>query len=154
LAIRNSDIKATKLLLHEVKKPKEKRVGNPQLRMKSQGAGSYGSHTYGHRVRQLNQSRGGKEGNDAFLHDPKGWYGHARAQTYNRIQSATKYNLSNEMVDFLAVDMNEARHEFGGQGFYNVVQSGNLESAAHIANLINGYGGWGLNILRKCYVVH
>jgi hypothetical protein len=146
VAIQNSDVKAAKIFFKELKEPLSNRVYMKSVQLETQGTGSYNKHTFGKKIRDLNQARGSKEGNNAFTVDNHTWY--SRHYSEPDIEEVCRYPISNEMVDFLLLEANNAKATFGGIGFYRSVESGNLKTAGYIAKLLLSYDGFGLNQLH------
>jgi ankyrin repeat protein len=104
--------------------------------------GSVSTAAYGVHVRAVNMSRGGREGNNAFLADLYMGSGHI---SLDSILARVGQWVTPKMYDFLQAHIND-RSDMNSLGY--AVRCGNLELAAHIMAARLQFGGYGFNQLH------
>lgn len=98
---------------------------------------------YGVHVRAVNMSRGGREGNNAFLADLH--MGEGSLYMVNILNSMAKW-ITPKMFDFLLAHIKVYNDDRNAVGI--AVQAGNLELARHIMEIKVKNGGFGFNQLH------
>eukprot|EP01080_Neovahlkampfia_damariscottae_P000072 gene72-4321_t len=145
IALKNNDLAMLKVLIKEKKEPKDRHVDGNGLQKILRG--NYSRRNFGHGVRNISQGKGNKEGNDAFTERQSDHDDYESKYILKKIQ---KYKLSKEILDFLSVEIEEFSNYFGHDvGFYQNIESGNLENAQYIAKHLKDEGdAAGLNNLH------
>eukprot|EP01133_Synstelium_polycarpum_P003444 gene3444-3911_t len=151
-AYMSNNMAAVKMILEDAANDKKNRPTMPSFEKES--TGSYNRYTYGHHIRAITSSRGGKEGKEAFLHDRESYNNYlndfqnsldnpsialnlltTKGVTYATVQEMVK------LVNGLEDEINEK--------IVLAVRSGNVALAEqHIKYLVDKRGGYGFNFLH------
>jgi len=118
--------------------------------------GSTTFHSYGHGVRKISASRGGQEGNDAFVRDN---YVASHRKFQEFLESCFQYGQSVEMLELFINCPSSHKPEsetfkqqvisFAGErGVYIAAESGNILMLAELMKLL-GDRDWGFNRLHR-----
>ena len=144
LLFKNKDKAGLKFLLENYnRKIPQKMAALPSCGLKEITTGYNSVYTFGHKVRKVNVSRGGREGNNAFvsdLHAPEPF----EDDSLNKI---FEMDFDTEMLDILRI---------GVQNFDNIIESkipiairsGNYKLAGHLVSFALKRGGFGFNFLH------
>ena len=145
-AIRANDLKALEMLYEE--KDKHRSRAHQSQSIPSMDTGRVGRRTFGHAIRSVNVSRGGREGIDVAFAKDSGDYNN---QTWFNVDESIKRciadkSLKTETVDYLITK--EGLGSFGEEMIYYAVEAGNLPIAIHLAEKLILQEGFGLNQLH------
>jgi ankyrin repeat protein len=141
LAVRAGDLKFLKEYLSLAQKEYSFATVNMSS-IQRVNTGSVSTAAYGVHVRAVNMSRGGREGNNAFLADLYMGSGHT---SLDSILSRVGQWVTPKIYDFLQAHIND-RSDMNSLGY--AVRCGNLELAAHIMEARLKNGGYGFNQLH------
>ncbi|KAL9986739.1 hypothetical protein ACROYT_G000926 [Oculina patagonica] len=156
-ALLNENHEALKLLLSELHGPSEgPRRNEPTVSLHRMDTGTYNFYTFGHAVRELNSSRGSREGNNAFLQDKDGFHKKGY-ELEDLLKFCFKKGIPLETVKAL---MNEicvlencrTLHELEQTGIENVwmaIRRGNRKVAGYFVSKGVDKFGFGFNFLHK-----
>ncbi|KAM9979763.1 hypothetical protein ACTFIZ_006024 [Dictyostelium cf. discoideum] len=149
-AIINNNLEAIELIYKDAKDETKLRPSLPNFDKAS--TGTYSKYTYGHNVRALTQSRGGKEGDEAFLHDSNNYQEHEltlEVQQTNIIQLI----FSNSCVKMTTIQelfkLDPTLNDNVSYNIYYAVRAGNLEVSEHFVKDLFKRGGFGFNNLHS-----
>jgi len=126
-AIMKNDLEFLKLFDNEATHPTA-RVPYPNVTFKAADTGVYNRRTFRHRVAAITGARGGKEGNDAFLHDQD--IGIDRTEELPE-EVSTCENISLETVKFMSVQPGLMSVPFSNH-LGEICQYGNLKLASSV----------------------
>ncbi|KAJ3268565.1 Protein tanc2, partial [Borealophlyctis nickersoniae] len=166
-AILKNDLRGVKVLKEGLGKV---RVDAPQQYLRKEGTGYVGGRTFGHRIKTVNESRGNREGNNAFYSythvDPFADYVASAVATTS---SSTKSRMSpggndwvkrsleyclrdarvtKEMIEYLCMEWPDVKEYLADVGVYEAVGSGNLEVGWGCVEVLERCGGFGFNHLH------
>jgi ankyrin repeat protein/predicted DNA-binding WGR domain protein len=143
LAIETNNEYFIREILKETKNEKLKKAYNPQSGLKSIGTGFVSKQAYGVTVRRVNMSRGGREGNNAFIFQEVAHESISSVNFSEIIQKCTPDTIN--LLCTLAPDF-----EFTLGGIVgHAVRSGSLEISKHLLQIANKRGGFGFNFLHE-----
>ena len=115
----------------------------PPSQLTKIGTGSNSKYFLGTAVRAVEMGRGGREGNNAFVHDEVNHY----PWDEKTIERILQCECDVEMYNMLRVAVPRLDYSLD-QGLEHAVTSGNIKTAAYIAQRLLKNGGWGLNDLH------
>ncbi|KAJ3055438.1 hypothetical protein HK097_010471 [Rhizophlyctis rosea] len=166
-AILKNDLRAIKILKETLT---HSHVDAPEQYLKKEGTGYVGGRTFGHRIKTVNESRGNREGNNAFYNyvyvDPFADYVASAVASSssnqksrmspggdNWVYRSWEYCVRNENVkkevwEFLVLEWPGGREWVADVGVYECVASGNVELAKELVDLLERSGGFGFNHLH------
>eukprot|EP01113_Clastostelium_recurvatum_P021438 TRINITY_DN2540_c0_g1_i2.p1 TRINITY_DN2540_c0_g1~~TRINITY_DN2540_c0_g1_i2.p1 ORF type:complete len:2019 (-),score=594.67 TRINITY_DN2540_c0_g1_i2:668-6724(-) len=143
-------------MLWEVMKDKDGKLQDrapaPTCTLDKADTGSYSQYTYGHRVRQLNMSRGGKEGNNAFMEDSAAYKREGKSLKLKKLIEVlvTSPHVSvsalEELEDILGDRWIEDDHY---TMVVKAVRAGNREVAGWLVKKLVSDDGFGYNIVHQ-----
>ncbi|KAJ3037243.1 hypothetical protein HDV00_001875 [Rhizophlyctis rosea] len=162
-AILRNDLRAVKVLKESLS---QSRVGAPEQYMKTASTGYVGARTFGHRIKTVNESRGNREGNNAFYNytsvDPFTDYTAPPISGNTRLRLAPGGNsdlhrtlehclrdprFTKEMIEYLIMEWPGVKEVLGDFGVYELCASGNVELARVVVEILGS--GFGFNGLHE-----
>jgi len=132
-----------KAYLEQVDQPKFKSAYLPVPALTYVGTGHVSTEAFGVKVRRVNMSRGGREGNNALLHSE-----YTEADLSDVLRKVIKRGIEPSHVDLLLSLSAEADGHFAA----NVgvaVRTGQVPLALHLIHIYNQRGGFGFNALHE-----
>ena len=146
IAVFNGNEQMVKGLLKEIEKPKFKRAYEPDSALQHVGSGYVSNNTFGVRVRSVQMSRGGREGNNAFIADSD------NSDDYSRFAQSLlgmiERGVSPKMLQVLHTESNYVQQVIW-RHVGDAVRTGNLELAKFMISWFNKLGGYGWNFLHE-----
>ncbi|OMJ69090.1 hypothetical protein SteCoe_33275 [Stentor coeruleus] len=143
LALESNNEYFIKELIKETNDKKLKRGFLPECSLKSIGTGFVSKQAYGVQVRTVQMSRGGREGNNAFLSEEAAPEYFLPARISPIIHKCTP-NTINLMCTLVPNFENSLGTMVG-----HVVRSGNVDLARHLIQICNKKLGFGFNFLHE-----
>jgi len=139
LAFKKQNDKAIKLFLECLKKKELEMTTEPRVSLKHVDTGHVSQYAFGVRVRKVQMARGGRELNNAFVHDE------SRTRYLSEcLENIMESGISNQLFDLLRVHLGD----FEIMPMFNkIILSGNYRLGAHVAKIAQSTGGYGLNTL-------
>ncbi|KAN0029742.1 hypothetical protein ACTA71_007878 [Dictyostelium dimigraforme] len=149
-AILNNNLEAIGLILKDAKDETKVRPSLPNFEKAS--TGTYSKYTYGHNVRALTQSRGGKEGDEAFLHDSNNYEEH-ELRLDSQESNLLQFIFSNSCIKMSTIQelfrLVPTLNDNVSYNIYYAVRAGNLEVSDHFIKDLFKRGGFGFNNLHS-----
>ncbi|GFW28573.1 poly polymerase tankyrase [Trichonephila clavipes] len=155
-AVLNEDHKAIRALLTV---NKSKYANPPETLLEYQRTGRYNMTMLGHAVKAINVSRGGKEGNNAFLKDIDFCVGTYPSVNQSVFKEALKAGISMDTINLLMSDEKEdprysyRRVEILGS-IHVAIRNGHHKLAGQLVSEAVDKGGYGFNNLHKEVLVN
>ncbi|KAJ3208465.1 hypothetical protein HDU67_006707 [Dinochytrium kinnereticum] len=125
------------------------RISPPSDLTQGSSTGYVSRRTYGHALKKVNESRGNREGNNAFFrstYSPPMEYAksayHYDLDTSAAVAAARDPRVKGETLDLLALKSSTFTHIMGSNIFYEALISGNNELAAHLIEKHGSSGGF------------
>lgn len=137
-----------KKIIEELVNPKIKRGYQPPSALALVSTGSVCKEAYGVRTRAVQMSRGGREGNNAFLFETAYHDGLQILHTPGFVKNLLKKGVSSGMIT-LIMSLEPVFENILGMQIGECVRSGNLELASFLITHFNKKGGYGLNFLHE-----
>ncbi|XP_006818908.1 poly [ADP-ribose] polymerase tankyrase-like [Saccoglossus kowalevskii] len=143
-AISQNNQQAVKLLAADIKEPKTDRVELPESLLEAQSTGSYNFLSLGHAVRSISQSRGSREGNNAFTKES----GISSPDSRSYVRFAMEKGVNKAMFNLLVATLPRFKESCFDM-VHIAVQNGHHKLAGHIIEMAEKSGGRGFNFLHK-----
>ncbi|GFR16104.1 poly polymerase tankyrase [Trichonephila clavata] len=155
-AVLNEDHKAIRALLTV---NKSKYANPPETLLEYQRTGRYNMTMLGHAVKAINVSRGGREGNNAFLKDINFCEGTYPSVNNSVFKEALKAGVSMDTINLLMTDEHEDptysyRRVEVLRSIYVAIRNGHHKLAGQLVSEALDKGGYGLNNLHKEVLVN
>jgi ankyrin repeat protein/predicted DNA-binding WGR domain protein len=149
LAILKDDAHFITELFNEAKNSKLKMGFAPEPALQKIQTGMVGVEAFGVRVRQVQMSRGGREGNNAFLADAN-FYNQGPANiTQDKLRNIIlRGGCSKDTINLLFSMSNYLENTLA-EVVGDAVRSGNLALALHLIQIFIKKGGYGFNFLHE-----
>jgi ankyrin repeat protein/predicted DNA-binding WGR domain protein len=129
-------------ILKESKEPKLKKAYLPQSALQSVGTGFVSKQAYGVMVRSVNMSRGGREGNNAFLSTDVTAENYTCINWHKTLPKCTPHTIN--LLCTLIPNFENIMGSYVG----SVVRSGNLDLSRHLLQILTKKGSFGFNFLH------
>jgi len=145
LIFKNEDKEALKELVHAIKSKKSHKFAIlPSNTMREIQTGSNDQFAYGVRTRKVALGRGGKEGNNALVHDQNSEATINQGTIMRICETCTNF----EMIDILRASFPENTNLFDSQ-ISTCVRAGNYKLAGYLIGDLFKRGGYGYNKLHE-----
>ncbi|GFY74230.1 poly polymerase tankyrase [Trichonephila inaurata madagascariensis] len=155
-AVLNEDHKAIRALLTVNKR---KYANPPETLLEYQRTGRYNMTMLGHAVKAINVSRGGKEGNNAFLKDIEFCEGTYPSVNQSVFKEALKAGVSMDTINLLMSDEKEdPQYSYRRveilRSIHVAIRNGHHKLAGQLVSEAVDKGGYGFNNLHKEVLVN
>ncbi|CAF1971897.1 unnamed protein product [Rotaria magnacalcarata] len=141
-AIKNDNIDLLRILLEDIKKPKQNRAPFPEVTMKKQSTGKASIRTLGFRTAEIMASRGAREGNNALIKDTNEVIDRYNAKEI--IVYAIENNCSREIYDLLCENFNSS---YFYDSIFECIQTGHRKFAVRIIDSMTNMSSYGFKTL-------
>ncbi|CAG9315884.1 unnamed protein product [Blepharisma stoltei] len=149
LAIMNNNDQFVKEIVKEVITPTIKRAHPPQVGITQVGTGSVSIEAYGVMTRKVQMSRGGREGNNAFLGDiPQNDHINQLVYDVKWLERLYLSNCSENILNLLRTMIPNFENTICGT-VGECVRAGNIALSSYLMALAIKNGGYGFNMLHE-----